>query len=143
MARVMAMRGNCSKVQVGAIIVDTKNRLVTTGYNGPPGGLNKNCSTDCPRYLGQDNSNDYSSCLTIHAEANALLFCDRRDREGGTIYVSGACCLGCAKLIANSGLHRVDMRWRDEEAYRDPHAVARYLRECGLEVTWDHLMTSA
>lgn len=137
-ALVMSSRGNCSKVQVGAIIVDARNRLVATGYNGPPGGLDQTCRLDCPRFLGQDHSGDYGACLTIHAEANALLFCDRREREGGTIYISSSACKDCAKLIANSGLGRVVMRRPPGEEYRNPAAVGDYLALCGLEVVWAH-----
>src|SRR5690606_3407952 len=91
------------------------NRIVATGYNGPPSGLRIRaayamCDFDCPRVnSGDDPHPYYEDCFSIHAEANALMFCDRRDREGGTIYVTGTICFSCAKLIANSGLKRVVM----------------------------------
>lgn len=49
---------------------------------------------------------------TIHAEQNLLLFTDRTDREGSTVYVTDQPCWTCANMLANSGIveivyHRV------------------------------------
>jgi deoxycytidylate deaminase len=38
-ARVVARRSLCVRDQVGAVIVDPRNRIVATGYNGPPSGF--------------------------------------------------------------------------------------------------------
>lgn len=40
---------------------------------------------------------------TIHAEQNLLLFTDRNDREGSTVYVTDQPCWACANMLANSG----------------------------------------
>ena len=41
---------------------------------------------------------------TIHAEQNLLLFTDRNDREGSTVYVTDQPCWTCANMLANSGI---------------------------------------
>jgi len=136
-ADVMARRSKCDGAQVGAVIVDATNRPVSTGYNGPPRNLavSGGCSGWCSRRIAGDRGKEYGlSCPSIHAEANALMFADRRHIEGGTIYVNRAICADCAKLIANSGLVRVVMRITDEDMHRDPQKVCLFLAESGLQV---------
>ncbi len=123
-AKNVARRSACALGQVGAVVVDHTNRVVATGYNGPPAGYPDQCITGCPRFFTRMNEGrtaTYENCISIHAEANALLFCDRRDRVNGTIYVTSSPCIECAKLIANSGLARVVVT-RDLEPveHRDP-----------------------
>ena len=110
-AEVMAHRSECSLAQVGAVIVNAKNRVIATGYNGPPANavIGELCELSCPR-SHSPTSKTYGygfGCISIHAEANALLFCDRSTIEGGTIYVTAVPCEDCTKLIANSGLAAV------------------------------------
>lgn len=63
----------------------------------------------------------YDDCVAIHAEANALLSSDRSLRLGGMMYVTGAVCYSCAKLIANSGISYLVVAWTenvDADAWR-------------------------
>lgn len=46
-------------------------------------------------------------CWAIHAEANAVLRANWGDMIGATIYITGAPCLGCEKLISGTGIERV------------------------------------
>jgi len=103
-ATAVSMRSLCVKRQVGAVVTDASHRVLGTGYNGPPAGLkiNEPCDFWCPQGAGQADA-----CLSLHAEINALLYTDRRLREGGTIYVSTAPCLKCSLAIANSGIGRL------------------------------------
>lgn len=139
MAGIIAQRSDCELAQVGAVVVDKTNRIIATGHNGAPAGDRSSCIGDCPRYAevkqGLPATSAYASCRTIHAESNALLFCDRREREGGTIYVSRSSCKDCAKLIANSGLHRVVMVVTASDQHRDPAGIVRYFEEHGILVT--------
>lgn len=142
-ARRIGERSLCDRDQVGAVIVSAENRIIDTGYNGPPrnhpGGkpiapswTSRTCTEWCPRGLVGPVQSDYSDCPALHAEANALMFSDRRLREGGTIYVSSGTCSGCAKLVANSGLKRAV--YAPGPAHRDSERWYEFLRECGLEV---------
>jgi deoxycytidylate deaminase len=49
----------------------------------------------------------YSNCVAIHAELNALLYCDRSDLPGSTLYVTRKPCYGCMKAIYASGVSKV------------------------------------
>lgn len=82
--------------KVGAVIGDSKNRVVSVGYNGPPMGVG-----DDPKITRETKLR-----RTIHAEANAILFA-RRSLEGCTLYVTHHPCGPCAAIIAQSGISRV------------------------------------
>ena len=72
----------CSKdpsTGVGAVIVDSKNRIVSVGFNGFPRAV---CDSDEALF-----DRDEKLRRTIHAEENALLFAGR-PVEGCTIYVT-------------------------------------------------------
>lgn len=137
-ANAMAGRSGCTNRQVGAVIVDPMNRPVSVGYNGPPAGLQAfgSCSAYCPRSIENqgDRGASYDNCTSVHAEANALLFADRRDYRGGTIYVTNPCCWDCAKLVANSGVSRVVFRISQEDSHADVETPAQFLEACGLRV---------
>lgn len=115
-AEAVARRADCSRRQIGAVIVKD-NRIVSTGYNGAPAGM-PGCLTDgaCPRAkiverTNQDVSYDEGpgACIAIHAEANALLYASRDKCVGATLYVTSDLgpCPGCVKLIAGAGIVRV------------------------------------
>ena len=109
-AGVVATRSNCLRRQVGAIIVKDK-RIISTGFNGTPKGI-INCSDGgCERCADtsiQSNSS-LDSCICVHAEANAI--CQAAlygiTAADSTVYITHMPCLGCAKLIINSGLKSV------------------------------------
>lgn len=83
---------------------------------------------------------DYSDCYSLHAEANALSVCDRDQREGGTMYVTSAPCFSCAKLISNSGLHRLvfkDSERGRERTSAEPYSSFMLMKMSGIEVIVD------
>jgi dCMP deaminase len=143
-AKTIALRSLCSRDKVGAVVVSKQNRLLETGYNGPPSGFvteDKPCSEWCQRAIGAAGSLkgsvmlDYSDCPSLHAEWNALLRGDRAAREGGTIYTTSHVCMTCAKAIANSGLSNlfIDSSISDP-VWRNPTEVYRFLDKCGIEI---------
>lgn len=144
-ALLLGSRSLCVRDRVGAVIVDSTQRVIAQGYNGPPAGFphgELSCDRWCTRALnpatavvGSTYRMDptYDDCVALHAEANALMVCDRRDREGGTIYVASDVCYACAKLIANSGLHSVIVVDRALE-HRNAQRSYDFMRDCGLEV---------
>jgi dCMP deaminase len=146
-AHVMAQRSLCDRDQVGAVVVSTSNRIVDTGYNGPPRGMPRDepevgCRRWCMRGASSRDTYGqmheglnplYDDCHSIHAEANALLFGERTQREGGTIYITSGVCGACAKLIANSGLKRVVCDMGNHAPHRNSGEWFAWLRLCGVE----------
>jgi dCMP deaminase len=107
LARATSSRATCSRRKHGAVIVRDR-RIVSTGYNGGPSGFPHCDEGACPRANSiAPQGHDYESCIAIHAEANALLFSSPEERDGASLYCTGAPCFGCAKLIANSGVSEV------------------------------------
>ncbi len=101
-AHLSAMRSKDDSSQVGACIVNQKNRIVGIGYNGFPIG----CSDDD---LPWEKSDDFLSskyAYVVHAEPNAILN-SSVDLEGSRIYVTLYPCNECAKLIIQSGIKEV------------------------------------
>lgn len=135
-ATIIARRSKCYLTQVGAIIVTSDNRAMPPAYNGPAAGIpyQGDCRNWCPRSTAETRDADYSSCESIHAEANALLRADWTQIQGATIYVSAAVCISCARLIANSGISTVVHRVTEDDMHRDPDRTETFLRAAGLEV---------
>jgi len=148
-AETIGQRSECSRDKVGAVIVSRDNRIIDSGYNGPPRGFYRvggDCLSWCPRSqfaisLEPDLvksphatfSPTYEDCVALHAEQNALMFSDRRLREGGTIYVSSSVCGVCAKLIANSGLAQCVVRLTDNP-HRNAGKWVSFMEQCGITV---------
>lgn len=135
-AEHMSRRSLCSRAQVGAVITDAHNRVVSTGYNGPPAGFEHSelpCKHWCPRMLEDGVHAPLEPCYSVHAEANALLSGDRSWWQGGTMYVTKHPCMECAKLIANSGLAQIVVSPNPPTIAEKRHiAVYHFLSECGV-----------
>lgn len=131
LARAASTRATCSRRKHGAVIVSGR-RIVATGYNGGPSGYPHCFDGGCPRAESEaPQGHDYESCIAVHAEANALLFCGPTEREGGTLYCTGAPCFGCAKLISNSGIGEVVAAGGRYDGWED---VRDFLLTAGVRV---------
>jgi dCMP deaminase len=113
-ATAVAARADCSRAQVGAVIMTADMRIVATGYNGAPSGM-AGCLTSgaCPRAtVGKDYGSSYDTgpgaCISIHAEANAIIRASWADMEGATLSTTKKPCDGCWKLILATPLARVE-----------------------------------
>ena len=88
--------------QVGAIVVGINNEILSTGYNGPPRGVND----DLPERWERPAKYNFIA----HAEANAVYNAARNGvaLEGCTMYIHALppCC-GCAQAIIQSGIKRI------------------------------------
>lgn len=136
-ALVISEQSKCCKREVGAVVVNG-GRIVSSGYNGAPRGFPDkglyNCKDFCPAAIHglRASSNGYASCVAVHAEINALLFANRDDLSGATVYVPYSICINCAKAIANSGICRVV--WVPAESKElDNRSVRNLFGNCGLE----------
>jgi dCMP deaminase len=129
-ARVVAMRSNCMKRKVAAIIVKDM-RVISTGYNGTPRGA-KNCNEGgCPRCNGMAESGTaLDECLCCHGEENAITQAAYHGTslKGSTLYSTFAPCLLCTKMIINSGIAEVVYN----QDYPLNERALRLLKECGV-----------
>ena len=121
----------CAKRQYVSFVIAPSGRVVGFGYNGTPPGHAHCADAPCPRLAadvqpGSRYDTGPGRCLSVHAEANALLYGDPTSRVGATVYVNGPPCADCAKLMAACGIARVVHTPND--AYPDACS------ELGLEV---------
>ncbi len=129
-ARVVAMRSNCMKRKVAAIIVKDR-RVISTGYNGTPRGA-KNCNEGgCPRCNSMAESGTaLDECLCCHGEENAITQAAYHGTslKGATLYTTFAPCLLCTKMIINSGIAEVVYN----QDYPLNEKALSLLSECGI-----------
>lgn len=95
LAALVATWSKDPSTKVGCCIVDTRNRLVSLGFNGPPRGVADNFA-----------DRDQKLRRTIHAEPNALAFA-HRDVAGCTAYVTHPPCSNCAGALIQREITRV------------------------------------
>ena len=108
-AHQAARRSNCSRRQVGAVIVKQR-AIISTGYNGTPIGV-KNCfEGGCPRCQSETPSfQDYDNCLCVHAEENAIILAARQGTatNNGILYTTLRPCFGCVKAAIQAGIKEI------------------------------------
>ncbi|KAI8633693.1 cytidine deaminase-like protein [Xylariaceae sp. FL1651] len=110
LASLAARRCNCMKRAVGCVLVDSKRRVISTGYNGTPRNLTNCMDGGCPRCNSGDATSGVSlaTCLCLHAEENALLEAGReRIRDGSVLYCDTCPCLTCSIKIVQVGISEV------------------------------------
>jgi len=100
-AMAVRARANCMGNRVGAIIV-RENRIIATGYNGTPSGMQNCLEGGCHRCKCREEypaGVGYDLCICVHAEQNALLSAARFgiSVQGGTMYTTLQPCFGCLK----------------------------------------------
>ena len=108
-AQVVALRSNCSRRQVAAVIVKDC-RIISTGYNGTPRGIKNCCDGGCPRCASDAPSGtNLGECLCCHGEENAIVQAAYHgiSVKDATLYTTFSPCLLCAKMIINAGITRV------------------------------------
>jgi dCMP deaminase len=108
-ARAFSRRATCLRHNVGCVIVDSSNRVISTGYNGAPKGLQHCLDIGCIRNQKKIPSGERQEyCRGVHAEQNALIQAEDRDKlTGGTLYCTHTPCLMCLKMILNAGIIRI------------------------------------
>lgn len=121
MAHIMKNASYAKRNKVGAIITK-ETRIVSTGYNGMPSGMNNKCEfNEFPNispFSGVESMmENFTKPEVVHAEANAILFAARNglSTKGCTLYVTLSPCIECAKMIIQSGIEEVYF----SERYRD------------------------
>ena len=98
--------------KVGAVIVSKHNRIISTGFNGFPTGVNDD--------VEERHERPAKYLWTEHAERNAIFSAPRGvELEGSTLYCTWFPCSDCARAIIQS---RIGVVW-----YREKSVVDRWV----------------
>jgi dCMP deaminase len=102
-AGVMSRRSTCLRLQAGAVIATADHKVIATGYNGAPHGLEHCTVLGCMVEGGH--------CVrAVHAEVNAVVQVARLGGpglDGCTLYSTHRSCVRCAPILVQSGIRRV------------------------------------
>ena len=136
MAQLVATRSTCVRRAVGCVLVNARNHVVATGYNGVPAGM-PHCNHEKVYLPGPGkppeiinphacsgaaapSGQQLDACMSVHGEQNALLQCGNV-YEIDTCYVTHSPCIHCTKLLLNTSCRRIVY------IHEYPHQAARDL----------------
>jgi len=131
MAHLVAKRSTCLRRSIGAVLVKDK-KILATGYNGAPSGLEHCLDIGCLREkLGVPSGQRHELCRALHAEQNAIIQAAVHGTplKGSVLYLTNQPCIICAKMIINAGIKEIIIGgdYPDEMA-RD------FLKQAGVKV---------
>lgn len=130
-AHLVSQRSTCLRRKVGAVLVKEK-RILATGYNGAPAGIEHCEVTGCLRSeLNVPSGQRHELCRGLHAEQNVLLQAalhgvSVRDAK---LYVTVTPCIICGKMLINAGVKEIVI----EGDYPDELARS-FLKEAGIRM---------
>lgn len=102
-ALLSAKRSKDPNTQVGACIVNEKNKIVGAGYNGLPIG----CDDDEFPWSKEGDFLETKYPYVCHAELNAILNNIGMDLKGCKIYTALFPCNECTKAIIQAGIKEI------------------------------------
>lgn len=118
MAYLIATRSKDESTNIGSVIVDYNNIVISTGYNSFPAGINDNV----PERQVRPEKYFWMS----HSELNAIILAASKGHatENCKMYTLGVPCATCGRSIINAGIDKVivDRSWMD-------HCPERWLDE--------------
>lgn len=113
-AAQLARRATCRKLRVGCVLVDNRNRILGTGYNGVPHCMPHCTDEPCP---GVHAPKGADLCEAVHAEQNALMQCHDVMKIAGA-FLTHAPCMRCTKLLLNTSCMYIV--FRDSSQLEEP-----------------------
>ncbi len=124
-AMLSACRSKDPNTQVGACIVNDRNRIMSVGYNGFPSG----CDDDEFPWEREGSAFNTKYAYVCHAELNAILNASG-DLRGCKVYVALFPCNECAKAIIQSG----NLYQRQVPQHRQRARIEKNVRRRGSEI---------
>jgi dCMP deaminase len=118
-------RSTCTRRQFGAIVVNDKKEIISTGYNGVVRGAEHCEDIGCIKDdMEIETGMGHGICPAVHApavhaEQNALVQ-SGKNADGATMYLNGFPCKICSRLIVNAGIKKLVMSgdYSDEEGLK-------------------------
>ena len=122
----------CGRLKVGAVITKN-NRIISTGYNGVPSGLQHCCEIHKGIDFSIPENNEmhkkFSAHYELHAEQNAIVEAAKNGiaLNGSILYTTVEPCDYCRKLIAQSGIKNVFYRYKYDRNNKESDLIAEKL----------------
>ena len=129
---LVAKRSTCIRRQVGAILVKEK-RILSTGYNGAPSGVDHCLDVGCLREQKNIPSGErHELCRGSHAEQNAIVQAAAYGTsiQDAVLFCTNLPCSICIKMIINAGIKDIFY----EEGYPDSLSE-KLMKEAGIALT--------
>ncbi|MFH1847908.1 MAG: cytidine/deoxycytidylate deaminase family protein [Candidatus Omnitrophota bacterium] len=129
-AELVAKRSTCLRRDVGVVLVKDK-RILATGYNGAPSGIEHCEEAGCIRQkMNIPSGERHELCRGLHAEHNAILQAALHGvtTNGAVMYITTQPCIICAKMIINAGIKEIIFKG----GYPDKMAM-RFLKEAKVK----------
>ena len=129
---LVAKRSTCIRRQVGAILVKDK-RILSTGYNGAPSGVDHCLDVGCLREQKNIPSGErHELCRGSHAEQNAIVQAAAYGTsiKDAVLFCTNLPCSICIKMIINAGIKTIFY----EEGYPDSLSE-KLMKEAGIALT--------
>lgn len=130
MAQLSALRSKDPSTQVGAVIVNDENKVVSIGYNGMPRHIH---DSDLTWEKGEGLNSKY--LYVCHAELNAIL----NSRNGASlsgcrVYVTLFPCNECTKALIQVGIKEVIYLENKYEHTTETQASKKMLELAGIKL---------
>jgi dCMP deaminase len=109
LAEIAGTRSTCLRHKLGAVMVKDK-RILATGYNGAPRGIDHCLEVGCLRDKQKIPSGTHHEiCMGVHAEQNLVIQAALHgaSTEGSSVFLTHAPCAVCAKILINAGVKRI------------------------------------
>ncbi len=137
LAQLVATWSKDPSTKVGAVVVDSKHRVVSVGFNGFPAGTDDT-----------EGSRERKLLRTVHAEVNAVSFA-ARSVEDCSLYSTHPPCAHCAGILIQHGIKEVYfpqvsnefmLRWGEsfDEAITMFSEAGVYFEELGSEPCFEY-----
>ena len=121
-AEVVKTRSPDTKVKVGCVLVSLdNNRIISTGYNGIPAGLNES-NIDW-------NDREYIRSIIIHAETNTILYAQSKFINA-ILYTTMSPCSECIKLLSATKIKKIIYK----NEYKDIEKVKKLCKFFQIEL---------
>lgn len=103
-AYVMSKRSTCNRREVGCVIVDKDNYILSTGYNGTPKGMKHCDELGCSHNAVSGAA--LHTCNALHAEQNAIARL-KEPMNAVKLYCTTKPCDSCLKLILATSIRHI------------------------------------
>jgi dCMP deaminase len=131
LVHLIKMRSSCIRNQVGAVLVKNK-RIIATGYNGAPKGIEHCFTRGCLReQLKVPSGERHELCIGVHAEQNAVIQSAvfGVSVSGTIIYSTHFPCVVCARMLINAEISEIVY----DQGYPDDLSM-QLLKESGIKL---------